>query len=131
MNAIFLGTSDEVSTCDCCGKSGLKRTVALERDGETVYFGTTCASRALGMPAKEVKHAAQTAQAGQVAMGRAFDDGMRSLEQAAADAAKAAFVEFVMSQPKGEPGCYADKLWKNFPSGYGEAKRAFAAQAQP
>ena len=44
----FLGTSDEVSTCDCCGRKDLKSTVALSiDDGEAVYFGVTCAARAL------------------------------------------------------------------------------------
>lgn len=52
----FLGTSDEVDACDCCGKSDLKRTVAvLDLDGETRYFGTTCAAKALKATVKEVK----------------------------------------------------------------------------
>jgi len=53
----FLGTSDEVDACDCCGKSDLKRTVAiLDNDGgETLYFGTTCAARTLKATVKDVK----------------------------------------------------------------------------
>jgi hypothetical protein len=43
------GIVDNVNTCDCCGKTGLAKTVALEtNDGEIVYYGTTCASIALG-----------------------------------------------------------------------------------
>lgn len=40
-----LGISDEVTACDCCGKSNLKRTVCIHdnESGETKYFGTTCA----------------------------------------------------------------------------------------
>lgn len=36
---------DDVSSCECCGKTGLKRTVAIEdsESGEIRYFGTTCA----------------------------------------------------------------------------------------
>lgn len=44
----LLGTCDEIHVCDCCGKKNLNRTVAMEKnDGAIVYFGTTCASRAL------------------------------------------------------------------------------------
>jgi len=43
----IIGISDEVTTCDCCGRTGLKRTVHLhlEDDGD-IYYGTTCAARA-------------------------------------------------------------------------------------
>ena len=43
----LLGVVDDVHICDCCGKKNLNRTVALEKDGATLYFGTTCAARAL------------------------------------------------------------------------------------
>ncbi len=44
----LLGIVDEVTVCDCCGKKNLARTVAMENEeGETVYYGTTCAARAL------------------------------------------------------------------------------------
>ena len=44
----ILGISDEVTTCDCCGKTGLKRTVAMTDDGDNVhFFGCTCAANAL------------------------------------------------------------------------------------
>ncbi len=43
------GISDEVTTCECCGRTNLRRTVALSLDGESdpVYFGRDCAARAL------------------------------------------------------------------------------------
>lgn len=45
----FKGIVDNVNDCDCCGKTGLVKTVALETsDGEIVYYGVTCASVALG-----------------------------------------------------------------------------------
>lgn len=51
---IFLGTTDEVDTCDCCGKTNLKCTVAFEKaDGATVYYGTTCAARHTGRKAAQ------------------------------------------------------------------------------
>lgn len=46
MTFTVLGTCDNVTTCDCCGRADLKRTVALD-DGEGVtYYGTACASKA-------------------------------------------------------------------------------------
>ena len=54
-----LGTDDSITTCDCCGKSGLKLTVLIQLDdGEIVNYGTTCASRNTGKPAKRVRDAA-------------------------------------------------------------------------
>lgn len=43
--AKLLGTSDEVTTCECCGKSNLKLTVAIEISGEVVHYGRDCAAK--------------------------------------------------------------------------------------
>jgi hypothetical protein len=44
-----VGTSDEVLTCDCCGRADLQMTVALrDADGEILYFGRNCAAKATG-----------------------------------------------------------------------------------
>jgi hypothetical protein len=43
----ILGISDEVTGCECCGKTNLKKTVALDIDGSVVYYGTDCAGMAL------------------------------------------------------------------------------------
>ena len=44
----LLGTTDTVNTCDRCGKSGLKKTVALQSDKyDTVYYGVDCAADSL------------------------------------------------------------------------------------
>lgn len=45
----FLGTSDDITSCECCGKKNLKRTVALDLtgDGAVVHYGVDCASKAL------------------------------------------------------------------------------------
>lgn len=62
-----LGTTDDVTTCECCGRADLKGTVALQwtLDGEAmgrpVFFGCVCAARAVGRPAKEIKAAAKSA----------------------------------------------------------------------
>lgn len=42
----ILGISEEVTTCDCCGRHGLKRTVALKTDEGVVYYGCDCAAKA-------------------------------------------------------------------------------------
>lgn len=58
----FLGNSDDVTTCECCGRTNLKSTVALSiNDAEAVYFGVTCAARALAMDAKLVRKASKAA----------------------------------------------------------------------
>lgn len=60
-----LGHTDEVTTCDCCGRSNLKGTVALESaDGlAIVHYGVVCAARATGKTARAIKRAADYADA--------------------------------------------------------------------
>lgn len=45
---VFQGISDEVTVCDCCGKSGLKSTVVFDVAGNIVHYGSTCAARHTG-----------------------------------------------------------------------------------
>ncbi len=62
-----LGTTDDVTTCECCGRKELKGTVALQwtLDGEAVgnpvFFGCVCAARAVGESAKTIKAAVKSA----------------------------------------------------------------------
>ena len=46
-NYRILGKNDEVTTCECCGKSNLKLTVILTDGEHEVRFGRDCAARAL------------------------------------------------------------------------------------
>lgn len=39
--------SDEVTTCECCGKSNLKLTVVLSNGEGEVFYGRDCAARKL------------------------------------------------------------------------------------
>ncbi len=49
----FLGITDEINTCDCCGRTNLKSTVVFETDdGDIVHYGSTCAGRNTGKPTK-------------------------------------------------------------------------------
>lgn len=42
----ILGINDDVTTCECCGRSNLKATVVMESvDGSVVHFGRDCAAR--------------------------------------------------------------------------------------
>lgn len=56
----FLGTTNDRDTCDCCGRTGLKRTVVLgvlDADGTVTaerYLGTVCAARAFGQAGKAI-----------------------------------------------------------------------------
>lgn len=70
----YLGTTDDVTTCECCGKANLKSTVAIElQDGDdAVYYGVTCAARALKATVKDVKAGTKRA-----------DDERREAEMAA------------------------------------------------
>lgn len=42
-----LGITDTVTTCDCCGKKNLKRTVVLDTETGVLYYGTSCAAKAM------------------------------------------------------------------------------------
>jgi hypothetical protein len=76
-----LGTTDEQTVCDLCGRTDLKSTVALsdKESGETVFFGSDCAARATGWTLDEVK--AQTVAADQAK--RAAADAERTAAAAA------------------------------------------------
>ncbi len=58
-----MGTTDERTTCDCCGKTGLKATVCLRstETGDDVFYGVVCAARALKTGSKDIKAAAKNA----------------------------------------------------------------------
>ena len=91
----ILGITDERDSCDCCGKNGLKRTVALETAmGEFVFYGTTCAANALKRPAKDVRTEARTAQA-------ARDDAARAAREAEAAKRHEAWVSFLVERTGG------------------------------
>lgn len=52
----YIGTTDESTECEKCGKTELRSTVMIvpldvdgNDEGDPVYFGSTCAARALGV----------------------------------------------------------------------------------
>lgn len=56
-----LGTSDEILTCGCCGKTNLKKTVVLTNGEEEVYFGTECAALRMSCKKTDVEKAVRSA----------------------------------------------------------------------
>ena len=54
----ILGYTEEITTCDCCGKNNLKGTFAIEFNENLAYFGSVCAFKLHGVEyieQKEVK----------------------------------------------------------------------------
>ncbi|MFJ2745462.1 hypothetical protein ACIO3O_38035 [Streptomyces sp. NPDC087440] len=65
---VIKGVTDDCTTCDCCGRSNLKRTVALmpldadgNEEGEVSYYGTGCAAAALRRKITDVANTASAA----------------------------------------------------------------------
>jgi len=55
MTMKLLGITDQFNTCDCCGKTDLKCTVAFQQeDGTIIYYGRICATRWYGKPQNEI-----------------------------------------------------------------------------
>lgn len=67
----ILGLDDSVTTCDCCGKSGLKFTVAVELAGEVLHYGSTCATRHTKMTKPQITAAIANERAERVEAARA------------------------------------------------------------
>ena len=87
-----LGTSDDVTTCDLCGRDDLKSTVVLQQldtdgnaVGDVVYFGSDCGARATGWTQATVWAAAKAAntdaaKAAQIVRNAASDAAQRTWE---------------------------------------------------
>lgn len=74
MQVTYLGTSRDVTICDQCGKVDLTKTVALDVDGEVVYYGVDCAANALRLSRSEIQKGTRAADAARV---KAEYDGMQ------------------------------------------------------
>jgi uncharacterized cysteine cluster protein YcgN (CxxCxxCC family) len=71
------GTTDEVTSCDCCGRTRLKHTVALlDTDTDQVrYMGVVCAAHALKIPSADVRTQAKQADDRAARIKRQQQDG--------------------------------------------------------
>ena len=87
----FLGTTDDHTSCDCCGKKNLKSTVAIRNleTGEDLFFGVTCAARALKLQVAEVRRGAAAAD-------RAESERREAVRRAAVEAENARWTAFLM-----------------------------------
>lgn len=45
----FMGTTDEVTNCELCGKTNLKATYVFEIDGAIIHVGSECAKKNFGI----------------------------------------------------------------------------------
>ena len=99
-----IGTTRDRNTCECCGKTSLKKTVMLQwldedgnPEGEIVYFGTTCASHAIlsrtgqTVSGKQITEDARLADAfyAQIARERAYAEHNSILANVQADTVRA------------------------------------------
>jgi hypothetical protein len=49
----IIGFTDQITECECCGKTNLKGTYCLEIDGIELYYGSSCAFKTHGMTEDE------------------------------------------------------------------------------
>lgn len=53
MKALYI--DDTITTCDCCGRTELKATVAMQlSDGGILHYGRTCAARNSGKTGQQI-----------------------------------------------------------------------------
>lgn len=84
-----LGTTDDVTQCELCGKAELKGTVVLEfidadgnGTGEVVYYGASCGARAAGWKTTDVRRMAAQADREAAAKKRAEEEAARAAQDA-------------------------------------------------
>jgi hypothetical protein len=63
----IIGTDDSVNACECCGKSNLKFTFAVEVDGEVLHYGSTCVTKWTGRTFIQAKNEIAAREAAEVA----------------------------------------------------------------
>ena len=51
----IIGFTDQITECECCGKTELKGTYCIELDGVELYYGSTCAFKEHGLTQDEQK----------------------------------------------------------------------------
>lgn len=118
------GSNDEVTTCECCGRENLKKTVMLEvldadgnGTGQIERYGVDCAARAAGWTQGEVRKAVRRADAAATAE-RYREAARRSAERFAP------FEKWVIETAGGDKS-YTDSLWAL--GGFGPARAAYRA----
>jgi hypothetical protein len=83
-----LGTTDDVTECEHCGRVDLKGTIrlgALDADGnveDVTYFGAVCGARAAGWTTKDIRRAATAADRAAQEAARAERERLDGIEYA-------------------------------------------------
>lgn len=115
-----LGITDERDTCDCCGRTGLKATVAIAFDDEpeTMFYGRTCAARYARVKVSVIDRRVREAE-------QAKRDAEHAARQAQADAEDAAYAAWLTA--KVGPGARIEQL-RRYPGGTRAALDAFYAE---
>jgi len=55
-NRNFLGYTDEITVCGCCGKINLKGTYAIEIEGfGLVFYGSSCVQKTFDLSARNLE----------------------------------------------------------------------------
>jgi hypothetical protein len=73
LKALYI--TDEVNTCECCGRSELKATVAMQlSDGAILFYGRTCAARNSGKSSQQITKEVRAER--EIAYGRTFNQLM-------------------------------------------------------
>jgi len=128
---IMKGISDDVDYCQLCGKAPLKRTVALDIDGDIVYYGTTCASMVLGMDKKYPGSKAEKLvtdykqkvidDANQKVFEKEREDALKNAQKEADTKGKIIYLNRVSRFPSGWPGYFytvEQKVFAHRPQDY-------------
>lgn len=83
-----LGTTDDVTSCEHCGRVDLKGTIRLgilDADGnveDVTYFGAVCGARAAGWTTKDIRKAASAADRAAVETARVERERLATIEYA-------------------------------------------------
>ena len=60
MNLKPIAITNDVTTCECCGRANLKSTVVMiDDEGNTSYYGSDCAEKVTGKHAAKIVSAAR------------------------------------------------------------------------
>ena len=87
------------TTCDCCGREELKRTIKLVHpSGRTVWYGTGCAAKAMSVGERDVKRAREEQVSADSKALASAQDAARRAEYAAFQA----FLDARVPQHRGE-----------------------------
>jgi hypothetical protein len=98
----LVGVTDERDSCDCCGRTDLKRVVVLHDGDDHVFFGSHCTARLLGKPVGDVN---REATAGQRQRAHA-ERTARQAAQREAKRAEALAAESVPTSTGSTPPCW-------------------------